>query len=142
MWGRASSRIAAAHRSGNLYAVLSGASAVGAGSLYVMTLREAEDRRRLEADFDAVLAAQRIKAREEVDARAERLRNAPVLWDGVVLQYDASLQGHAMLRGARAGAAVEVLEEAVGDKKKYLTARDKVTGSLGMLPMEWVRPAA
>ena len=135
MW----SRLGAAHRSGSLYLALSGASAVGAASFYALSQRDAETRRKLERDFDVLLAAERVKARTEEADRASRLRDAPVLWKGVVLQHDPRLQGHAMLRGSLPGSTVEVLEESVGADQRYLTVRNSATGAMGFLPIAWVR---
>ena len=93
----------------------------------------------MEDHFDAMLAAEREKAREEVSATAKRLAGAPVLWEATVLQHDPSLQGHVMLRGSKPGATVEVLEESVGAGERYHRVRDRATGSLGLLPSDWVR---
>ena len=139
MLGRARAMLGAAHRSGNVYAVLSGASALCAAGLYLSSQRELEARREREAQFDAMLAAERIRASDEVAARTARLQDAPVLWRAVVTQYDPTLQGHRMLRGSRPGAGVDVLEENVGDGGKYLMVRDRETGAMGFILDRWVR---
>ena len=138
MFSALRARIAAAHHSGNIYLALSGASALVSGGLYISAQRELQERRQLEAQFDALLAGERTKARNEVAERNERLRDAPVLWRAVVTQHDPSLVGHKMLRGSLPGAGVDVLEQQVGDQGKYLMVRDRSTGALGMILDRWV----
>ena len=121
-----------------MYLALSGASALGAAGLYLVSQQEAEERRRLEADFDVRLAAERLKANDETAEKSRRLRDAPVLWRGVLTQHDPRLVGHLMLRGSRPGAAVDVLEESQGADERYLTVRDRQTGALGLHPIDWV----
>ena len=135
---RASSSLTAS-QSGSMYLALSGASALGAASLYIVSQQEVEERRRLEAAFDVRLATERIKARDESAEISRRLQDAPVLWRGVLTQHDARLSGHLMLRGSRTGAAVDVLEEAQGSDERYLTVRDRQTGALGLHLAHWVK---
>ena len=139
MWFPRLRRLAEAHRSGNLYLALSGASALGAAGLYLSSQQEVDQRRRLEAQFELDLASERVKADVEAAAKERRLEHAPVLWRGLVTQNDARLSGPVMLRGARPGAGVDILEEAVGADARYLTVRDRDSGAMGMLPTSWVR---
>ena len=43
-----------------------------------------------------------------------------------------------MLRNVKIGTAVEVLEDNQGPGERYLTLRDKQTGSVGWYPKDWV----
>ena len=125
---------------GNIFLLGAGMSGLGALGFWVSSQRELAERRQLELQFDAMLAAERVKARADEAATAERLRNAPVLWRGVVTMSDSRLQGHKMLRGSSVGAGVDVLEQSTGDHGKYLTVRDRQTGQSGLILESWVRP--
>ena len=85
-----------------------------------------------------MMADARHKAAEETAERDAKLKDAPAIWSGVLTRHDVSLQGHVMLRNVRAGAAVEILEENVGDENKYHMVRDVATGALGLHPAAWV----
>ena len=141
MWGLRM-RIIQAHRSGNLYLGLSAASAVGAAGFYVLSENELRTRRRLEADFDSLLAVERVKARDESAANVERLKSAPVLWSGTVTNFDQRLQGHAMLRNSKIGSTVDVLEEQAGSHGRYLQVRNRGSGEVGLVLETWVKREA
>ena len=135
-------RLANAHRSGSLYLGLSAASAAGAAIFYLLSENELRTRRRLEADFDSMLAAERHKAREESAANVARLKSAPVLWTGTVTNFDQRLQGHAMLRNSKIGSRVDVLEEQAGSHGRYLQVRNKSSGEVGLVLESWVKREA
>ena len=121
-----------------MYLALSGISAVSAMAFYASSERDVYERRKLQQEFDAMLEAERVKARAHTAAENERLKGAPSLWNGTLTAHDSSLQGHLMLRNARSGSSVEVLEENVGADQQYLTVRD-ATGAVGLYPIKWVR---
>ena len=130
-------RMRGAFRNGNWALIGAGASAMGAAFLYAQSEREARLRARLSDEFDGMLAAARVKAREETAAREREMKNEPALWTGVLVQADTRLRGHKMFQG-KVGQPVDVVEEAVGDGGKYLTVRDE-GGRVGLYLTEWVR---
>ena len=128
-------------RSSDVYGALSLLSAAGATALYLSDRAQQSTRAQLNAEFDAKLASAQLRAKEEKDAKVKSLKNAPTLWSGVLLQSDARLRGHAMFQG-KAGMAVDVLEEGVGDDGKYVTVRSAEDGSqVGWFLRDWVGKA-
>ena len=134
-------RVVASHHSGTLYLVGMGASAVGAGVLYIQQEQEAKARRQLHREFDVLLSEARIKARADVETEGKRLKDMPALWTGVLTTVDHRLQGHVMLRGCRVGQTVDVLEEGVGASSRYVTVIDRETGAHGLHLAEWIERA-
>lgn len=140
MWRRLSVGVRASHASGSLYLGLGVASAASALALYASAEADASQRRQLQSEFDTMLAVERVKAAAVAAEEHASLRGLPPLWSGEITDiYPGGLTGPKMLRSARAGLAVEVLREGVGDEGKYLSVRDPSTGQTGMYLGRWVR---
>ena len=128
------------HRNGRLYLGLSAASALGAATLALMNHQETQAHQRLQNELGAILARERERAKKEEDAKTAEMKDRPALWDGVLMNADARLQGHLMLRNVKVGTTVEILQEQQGPDQRYLTVRDAATGHVGWYPADWVRP--
>jgi hypothetical protein len=69
-------------------------SAAGAGGLYWATERDRQRRADLMREFEGRLAAARVQAQEETEARKAALEGKQTLWTGKLLAVDHRLQGH------------------------------------------------
>jgi hypothetical protein len=138
MLRRAFTTLRTRDHSGNLYLAGMVGSAAGAGGLYWASERDRQRRADLMREFEGRLAAARVQAQEETEARKAALEGKQTLWTGKLLAVDHRLQGHLMLRGCRVGQVIDILEEGVGQDGRYLTCIDRNTGAVGMHLSEWV----
>lgn len=131
-------RATQAHRSGTLYLGFAAATTAGAALTYLSWESDKQQRHQLRMEFNNMLVAARVEAEKETAAKQLQLEGLQTLWTGKILTVDHRLQGHLMLRGCRVGQEVEILEEGVGQDKRYLTVIDRATGAFGLYLPEWI----
>ena len=127
-----------AEQSGSLYAAGAVASAAAAGAFFLAGEGEKRARIKLADELDGRVGT--YKSKEPAHKAEPVPADAPTLWRGTIATaMPGLLAGELMLRGAKAGDAVEVLAEEVGPGESYLHCRNPSTGAVGLYPQIWVR---
>ena len=132
-------KIREAHMTGDLYIGVALTGLVGTGVALWGMDQISLQRRKFANEIGTLMATDQRKELIEQAETERRWAEAEPLWRGTITQAVSVLDGKKMLKSARVGVAVDVLEEDVGDGGAYLMVRTADTGALGWYPKLWIR---